>query len=73
MGENATKAFKTNITLSDVRVPVTQSFQMYHALKDNNVPVKFIAFPVSGHSPDDPTHQSEIDRRYVEWFSQYLK
>ncbi|HEV8658592.1 MAG TPA: S9 family peptidase [Thermoanaerobaculia bacterium] len=59
--------------MGDVRVPVTQSFQMYHALRDNNVPVKFIAYPVSGHSPDDPIHQSDIDHRYVEWFSQYLK
>ncbi|MGZ8829888.1 MAG: S9 family peptidase [Thermoanaerobaculia bacterium] len=59
--------------LGDVRVPVTQSFQMYHAMKDNNVPVKFIAYPVSGHSPDDPTHQSDVDRRYVDWFAQYLK
>ncbi len=59
--------------LGDVRVPVTQSFQMYHALKDNNVPVKFIAYPVSGHSPEDPAHQSDIDHRYVAWFSQYLK
>ncbi|HEX7421295.1 MAG TPA: S9 family peptidase [Thermoanaerobaculia bacterium] len=59
--------------LGDVRVPVTQSFQMYHALKDNNVPVKFIAYPVSGHSPEDPAHQSDIDHRYVDWFSQYLK
>jgi dipeptidyl aminopeptidase/acylaminoacyl peptidase len=59
--------------MGDVRVPVTQSFQMYHALKDNNVPVKFIAYPVSGHSPEDPAHQSDIDHRYVDWFSQYLK
>jgi dipeptidyl aminopeptidase/acylaminoacyl peptidase len=59
--------------LGDVRVPVTQSFQMYHAMKDNNVPVKFIAYPVPGHGPDDPTHQSDIDRRYVDWFAQYLK
>lgn len=59
--------------MGDVRVPVTQSFQMYHALKDNNVPVKFIAYPVSGHSPEDPAHQSDIDHRYVDWFTQYLK
>ncbi|HEX9163899.1 MAG TPA: S9 family peptidase, partial [Thermoanaerobaculia bacterium] len=59
--------------MGDVRVPVTQSFQMYHALKDNNVPVKFIAYPVSGHSPEDPAHQSDIDHRYVDWFRQYLK
>jgi dipeptidyl aminopeptidase/acylaminoacyl peptidase len=56
----------------DYRVPITQSFQMYHALKDNGVETKFIAFPVGGHSPDDPIHQSEIDRRYVEWFSRFI-
>ena len=57
----------------DVRVPITQSFQMYHALRDNGVPVKFIVYPVSGHSPDDPVHQADVDRRYIEWFSTYLK
>jgi len=46
---------------------------MYYALKDNNVPVKFFAFPVGGHSPDDPIHQTEIEKQYVNWFAQYLK
>ena len=59
--------------LGDVRVPVPESFQMYHALQDNGVPVKFIGYPVSGHSPEDPIHGADIERRYVEWFSQYLK
>ena len=59
--------------IGDVRVPITQSFEMYRALSDNGVPVKFIAYPVSGHSPDDPVHQADIDRRYIEWFAQYLK
>jgi dipeptidyl aminopeptidase/acylaminoacyl peptidase len=57
----------------DYRVPITQSYQMYHALKDNGIPVRFFAYPVGGHSPDDPIHASDIDRRYVEWFEQYLK
>lgn len=57
----------------DVRVPITQSYQLYHALKDNGVPVKFIAYPVGGHSPEDPAHQVDIDRRYVEWLAPYLK
>ena len=50
----------------DYRVPITQSYEMFHALKDNGVPVKFIAYPVGGHSPEDPVHQGDIDRRYVE-------
>jgi len=57
----------------DVRVPITQSFEMYRALSDNGVPVKFIAYPVSGHFPADPVHQADVQRRYVEWFSTYLK
>lgn len=57
----------------DVRVPVVQSYQMYRALRDNKVPVKFIAYPVSGHSPEDPLRQTDIEKRYVQWFSEYLK
>jgi dipeptidyl aminopeptidase/acylaminoacyl peptidase len=57
----------------DVRVPITQSFEMYRALSDNGVPVQFIAFPVSGHSPEDPVHQAEISKRYIDWFKKYLK
>jgi dipeptidyl aminopeptidase/acylaminoacyl peptidase len=57
----------------DVRVPITQSYEMYHALQDNGVPVKFIAYPVTGHSPDDPVHGADVERRYAEWFSLYLK
>lgn len=57
----------------DVRVPITQTFQYYHALRDNGVPVKFIAYPVPGHSPEDPVHVADIARRYVEWFARYLK
>jgi dipeptidyl aminopeptidase/acylaminoacyl peptidase len=56
----------------DVRVPITQSYKLYHALRDNNVPVKFIAYPVSGHSPNDPVRQMDVNRRWIEWLEQYL-
>src|SRR6185503_8159883 len=57
----------------DVRVPVVQSYQLYRALRDNEVPVRFIAYPVSGHGPEDPLRQVDIEKRYLEWFGQYLK
>ena len=56
----------------DVRVPITQSFKLYHALRDNNVPVQFIAYPVAGHSPGDPVRQQDVNRRYLEWLEKYL-
>jgi dipeptidyl aminopeptidase/acylaminoacyl peptidase len=56
----------------DFRVPITQSFQLYHALVDNGVPTQFIAYPVSGHSPSDPIHSRDIDRRWIAWLGKYL-
>ena len=57
----------------DYRVPITQSFQLYHALRDNNVETQFIAYPVSGHSPADPVHIRDIDRRWIAWLAKYLR
>jgi dipeptidyl aminopeptidase/acylaminoacyl peptidase len=56
----------------DYRVPITQSFQLYHALADNGVPTQFIAYPVSGHSPADPVHSRDVDRRWISWLGKYL-
>lgn len=57
----------------DARVTVTQGYSLYHALKDNGVPVKFVAFPIPGHAPGDPVRRMEMYRRWVEWMDQYLK
>jgi dipeptidyl aminopeptidase/acylaminoacyl peptidase len=56
----------------DYRVPITQSFQLYHTLVDNGIPTQFIAYPVSGHSPTDPVHNRDIDRRWIAWLGKYL-
>jgi len=58
----------------DRRVPVTNAYALYHALKDNGVTVKFIAVPVAAHFPHGaPVHASDIYRVWLEWFDQYLK
>ena len=56
----------------DYRVPITQSYELYHALKDNGVPTKFYAYPVTGHSPSDPVRQRDVDRRWIGWLKEYL-
>ena len=57
----------------DARVTIGQSYQLYHALKDNNVPVKFFAYPVAGHFPGDPVRIMDVYRRWQAWMDQYLK
>ena len=58
--------------VGDWRVTTTQAYKLFHALRDNNVPVKFIAYPVPGHSPADPIRSRDVFRRWTAWFAQYL-
>jgi dipeptidyl aminopeptidase/acylaminoacyl peptidase len=57
----------------DERVTVSQSYKLYHALKDNGVEVKFIVYPVPGHFPADPVHRRDLRRRWVEWIAQHFE
>jgi dipeptidyl aminopeptidase/acylaminoacyl peptidase len=57
----------------DYRVTITQSYRLYHALADNGVPAKFYAYPLPGHSPADPVHERDVNRRWIGWFRQYFE
>jgi len=54
-------------------VPATQSFEMYHALKDAGVEVKFVAYPVGGHFPGDPVRSADLYKRWVDWIATHFK
>jgi dipeptidyl aminopeptidase/acylaminoacyl peptidase len=56
----------------DYRVPITQSYRLYHALKDRGVTTQFFAYPIPGHSPADPVRMRDVYRRWIGWLSQYL-
>lgn len=56
----------------DYRVPIMESFEWFHALRENGVTAQFIAYPVYGHSPTDPVHQRDVQRRWIEWMHTYL-
>lgn len=57
----------------DARVAVTGSYMLYRALRDNGVPVQFVAYPGPGHAPADPVRQRDVNRRWVEWLERYLR
>ena len=59
-------------TTGDPRVTVTQSYKLYHALKDNGTTVQFIAYPVGGHFPPDPVHQRDVYKRWIDWIAKYF-
>jgi dipeptidyl aminopeptidase/acylaminoacyl peptidase len=58
---------------ADQRVPIAQSYALYHALHDRGSPVKFVAFPRAGHFPSDPVGREAVERQWVGWFDQWMK
>jgi dipeptidyl aminopeptidase/acylaminoacyl peptidase len=57
----------------DQRVPITQSYKFFHALKDRGTTVEFWAYPVGGHFPGDPVRSLDVFRRWTNWLDKYLK
>lgn len=59
--------------VNDYRVPISQSFEFYHAIKDNGVEAKFVALPRVGHFPSDPAGVEAVDKLWIGWFEDHLK
>lgn len=57
----------------DPRVPVTQSYKLYHALVDNGTVTKFIGWPIPAHNATDPITQMEQGRLWLNWMNTYLR
>ena len=71
-----TRAKTPTLILSDTgdfRVPYTQSFKLFRALKEAGVETSFVAIPVEGHFPGDPVRTREVFRRWVAWLEPRLK
>ncbi len=58
--------------VGDWRVPISQVYKFYRALKDNDVPVSFFAWPIPGHNPTDPIRDRDRWRRWAAFLGQHL-
>jgi dipeptidyl aminopeptidase/acylaminoacyl peptidase len=58
--------------LEDFRVPPTQAFALYHAMKDNGVETEFIGFAGRTHASADPVNAKERIRLWVDWVKRHL-
>jgi dipeptidyl aminopeptidase/acylaminoacyl peptidase len=56
----------------DVRVPISQGYELYNALHRQAVPVKMVVYPRQPHGLQEPKMQLDAMQRNVEWFDQYL-
>ena len=58
---------------ADVRVPISQGFEFYNALKSQGVPTRMIVLPRQPHGPTEPKMQLAAMQSNLDWFEKYLK
>jgi dipeptidyl aminopeptidase/acylaminoacyl peptidase len=56
----------------DRRVPIGQGHELYHALRQQGVPVRMLVLPRQGHGPGEPRMLLKVMRTNLEWFEKYL-
>ena len=59
--------------VGDPNVPLLNSYEWYHALRDAGVEVEFFAYPVDSHFPKDVVRTTDVYRRWVSWMNKHLK
>jgi dipeptidyl aminopeptidase/acylaminoacyl peptidase len=56
----------------DGECPAPQSYEFWHALRDQHVPTQLVVYPNEGHGFVDPEHRRDVMERAVEWFAKYM-
>ncbi len=57
---------------ADIRVPISQGYELYNALKAQGVPVRMLVLPRQPHGPNEPKMLLKVMQTNVEWFNKYL-
>lgn len=57
---------------ADVRVPISQGYEFYNALKTQGVPTRMLVLPRQPHGPNEPKMQLAAMKANLEWFEKYI-
>jgi dipeptidyl aminopeptidase/acylaminoacyl peptidase len=57
---------------ADVRVPISQGYEFYNALKAQGVPARMLVLPRQPHGPNEPKMQLAAMKSNLEWFEKYI-
>jgi acylaminoacyl-peptidase len=56
----------------DGECPAPQSFEFWHALRDQHVPTQLVVYPNEGHGFVNPEHRTDVLLRTMGWFAKYM-
>ncbi len=57
----------------DPNVPIVNSYEMYHALRDDGVNTEFFVYPADTHFPGDIVRTTDVFKKWIDWLVKYVK
>jgi dipeptidyl aminopeptidase/acylaminoacyl peptidase len=57
---------------ADVRVPISQGYEFFNALKQQGVPVEMLVLPRQPHGPTEPKMILKVMQTNLDWFDTHL-
>lgn len=58
---------------ADIRVPVSQGYELYNALERQGVVTQMVVYPRMGHLPGEPEAELDVLRRHLEWITRHVE
>ena len=58
---------------ADERVPISQGYEMYHAMQRLGVPSEMVAYPRTPHGPREAKFVLDIMQRHLAWVEKYVR
>jgi dipeptidyl aminopeptidase/acylaminoacyl peptidase len=58
---------------ADLRVPVSQGYELYSALKRQGVTTKMVVYPGMTHGPGGGKVTLDIMQRHLDWVEKYVR
>jgi dipeptidyl aminopeptidase/acylaminoacyl peptidase len=57
---------------ADLRVPISQGYEFYNALRRRGVPAQMVVYPRQPHGLQEPKFIADAMRRNLEWFDRWV-
>ena len=57
----------------DLRVPISQGYELYNALRRQNVQTKMVVYPRQPHGLQEPQLIKDAMERNLEWFDRWIQ
>ena len=57
---------------ADIRVPISQGYEFYNALKAQGTPTRMLVLPRQPHGPTEPRMQQAAMQANLDWFDKYI-